>query len=64
MLTVQTDSDDLKQAIVENKDYITSETLTAQLLDAAAGGTVVEKEIGDLKIQLGIEVDGSSPGGA
>ena len=64
VLTVQTDSDDLKQAIDENKDYITSETLTAELLDAAAGGAVVEKEIGELKIQLGIEVAGSSAGGA
>ena len=64
VLTVQTDSDDLKQAIEENKDYITSETLTAELLDTAGGGSVVEKEIGELKIQLGIEVAGSSGEGA
>ena len=64
VLTVQTDSDDLKQAIDENKEYITSETLTEQLLDTAGGNAVVEKEIGELKIQLGIEVSGSSAGGA
>jgi isoleucyl-tRNA synthetase len=63
VLTVQTDSEDLKQAIEENKEYITSETLTAQLLDSS-GGDCVEKEIGELKIQLGIEVASSSAGGA
>ena len=56
-LIVVSDSDELKQAIEENRDYLCRETLTETLsLTAVDGVTLVDREIGDYKIQLGIRV--------
>lgn len=56
-----TDSEELKQAIEENRDYICGETL-AETLDvnplAEAGADAVEKTIGEDVVKIAMSVTG------
>ena len=57
-LWLLTDAEDLNLAIVEHRDYITSETLTRQLMDGEppAGVEVIERMIGDHELKIGMRV--------
>ena len=59
-LNLVTESDDLKQAILENSDYLMGETLATHLGDQEPSGALAVKEcnVGDGKLQIFIKVTG------
>ncbi|MFT5300261.1 MAG: isoleucyl-tRNA synthetase [Mariniblastus sp.] len=61
-LWLVTDSDELKQAITENADYLKQETLASKLSLDAAGSTIAGEtcSVADYELTIFIEVDGGS----
>jgi isoleucyl-tRNA synthetase len=59
-LNLVTESDDLKQAILENSDYLMGETLATRLGHQEPSGALAVKEcnVGDGKLQIFIKVTG------
>ena len=55
-LTIETEADELTQAIKENQDYLAGEVLAAEVVMGAAGAKQAEREIGEHKLKISIEV--------
>jgi isoleucyl-tRNA synthetase len=55
-LTIETDAQELSQAIEENRDYLAGEVLAAEVVMAAAGTKQAERAIGEHKLKISIEV--------
>ena len=55
-LTIETDADELTQAIEENRDYLAGEVLATEVLLGSISANAAEREIGEYQLKISIEV--------